>query len=72
MFIKNFEIGCIEFNKIFIQFENTGIDNGFANPISIQCKSGAKLDFFNLRSIGCPPCTTWGPILCQSVNPNQS
>ena len=49
MFIKNFEIGCIEFNKIFIQFENTGIDNGFANPISIQCKSGAKLDFFQSK-----------------------
>ena len=26
--IQNFEIGWIQFNKIFIQFENVGIDQG--------------------------------------------
>ena len=28
--IQNFEIGWIQFNKIFIQFENVGIDQGLA------------------------------------------
>ena len=27
--IKNFEISWIQFNKIFIQFENVGIDHGY-------------------------------------------
>ena len=26
--IQNFEIGCIQFNKIFIQLENMGIEQG--------------------------------------------
>ena len=28
-FIQNFEIGCIQFNKIFIQLRNVGIDQGY-------------------------------------------
>ena len=47
--IQNFETGCIEFNKIFIRFENTDIDNGFANPTSIQCQSGAKLNWYQSK-----------------------
>ena len=27
--IQNFEIGCIQFNKIFIQLGNAGIDQGY-------------------------------------------
>ena len=27
--IQNFEISWIQFNKIFIQFENVGIDHGY-------------------------------------------
>ena len=31
--IQNFEISWIQFNKIFIQFENVGIDHGYPeNP----------------------------------------
>ena len=31
--IKNFEISWIQFNKIFIQFENVGIDHGYPQLI---------------------------------------
>ena len=27
-FIQNFEMGCIQLNKILIQLENVGIDHG--------------------------------------------
>ena len=34
--IQNFEIGCIQFNKIFIQLGNAGIDQGyFSGPRAI-------------------------------------
>ena len=38
--IQNFEIGWIQFNKIFIQFENVGIDQGY-----VQHNNGAELPF---------------------------
>ena len=31
--IQNFEIGCIQFNKIFIQLGNAGIDQGYGSVI---------------------------------------
>ena len=31
--IQNFEISWIQFNKIFIQFENVGIDQGYTNTV---------------------------------------
>ena len=33
-FIQNVEIGCIQFNKIFIQCENMGIGQGYHTPSS--------------------------------------
>ena len=32
--IQNFEIGWIQFNKIFIQFENVDIDQGYSDQMS--------------------------------------
>ena len=31
--IQHFEISWIQFNKIFIQFENVGIDHGYSGPM---------------------------------------
>ena len=34
--IQNFEISWIQFNKIFIQFENVGIDHGYSYVLNIH------------------------------------
>ena len=36
--IQNFEISRIQFNKIFIQFENVGIDHGYCSVIQFSEK----------------------------------
>ena len=46
--IQNFEISWIQFNKIFIQFENVGIDHGYPdlnlNKLG-RCGSQGKQSF---------------------------
>ena len=45
--IQNFEIGWIQFNKIFIQFENVGIDQGY--PLGIK-NAGKIVETLDLKT----------------------
>ena len=57
---QNFEIGCIQFNKIFIQLENVGIEQGYSRMID---KSAEELKCWvickgppNRPMVTLPPC----------------
>ena len=46
--IQNFEISWIQFNKIFIQFENVGIDQGYFRHLGCTIDSQAlEIDCIN-------------------------
>ena len=43
--IQNIEISWIQFNKIFIQFENVGIDHGYLDVILVDAFAETKYRF---------------------------
>jgi len=46
--IQDFEIGCIQFNKIFIQLGNAGIDQGYLSLVTKAFKNNCSADFSGL------------------------
>ena len=49
--IQNFEISRIQFNKIFIQFENVGIDHGYRGPKNVMPDWFCFLNFFSYITV---------------------
>ena len=64
--IQNFEISWIQFNKIFIQFENVGIDHGYS--LTDWLRKREKLEKNNVGAFPKPPSYIVVQKLCGRMN----